>query len=542
MGGTGPMKDPMAAVLNAGAKHIDGALLGNDLQLEADVAVVGSGAGGGLAAEIFALAGLRVIIIEEGGLHTSSSFNMEERSAYPHLYQEAAGRRTMDGAISVLQGRCVGGGTTVNWTTSLRTPDNTLQHWQQAFGLKEHTSEALAPWFERVEQRLHIHPWAVPPNQNNALLAQGCEHLGWSHKVIPRNVMGCANLGYCGMGCPINAKQSMLVTTLPSAMDNGATLMSHMRVERLARERDRISTIHCRPLDRFGKARAEVSVQVRATQVVMAAGAIGTPAIIMRSSLPDPYGMVGKRTFLHPVLISGARFNEAVNGHSGAPQSVYSDQFLWPTAEEMGFKLEVPPLHPILIASKLVGFGQWHADVMADFNHLQVTLALLRDGFEEQSQGGHVVLSSDGAPRLDYPLNDYLWKSARNALLRMAELQFAAGATAVLPMHESAEMFPSWKKAQQAIKQLTMAPRQTTLTSAHVMGGCAMGNDAVSSVIDSDGRYHRLDNLWIMDGSMFPTSLGANPQLSIYAMVARNATRLAQQMTGQDHSSWPNLA
>ena len=195
-------------------------------QMTADVVIIGSGAGGGIAAELLAKAGLQVLLLEEGAYYDRDDFVMEERWAYPQLYQEAAGRKTRDQAIGILQGRTVGGSTTVNWTTSIRTPQPTLSYWQTEFGLDFSGDNTLSPYFALAEQRLNIHRWPVPPNANNAKLQHGCERLGWEYTVIDRNVNGCANLGYCGMGCPINAKQSMLVTTIPSALAKGATLIS----------------------------------------------------------------------------------------------------------------------------------------------------------------------------------------------------------------------------------------------------------------------------------------------------------------------------
>ena len=167
------MQDPIKAGLAAGWKHIDASLLARDLSVEADVVIVGSGAGGGVTADRLSDAGLHVVLVEEGPLRSSSDFRMREADAYPELYQESASRKTADKAINILQGRCVGGSTTVNWTSNFRTPAATLQWWQQAHGLKRLSVEAMAPWFMAMEQRLHVGQWPIPPNENNAALARG---------------------------------------------------------------------------------------------------------------------------------------------------------------------------------------------------------------------------------------------------------------------------------------------------------------------------------------------------------------------------------
>jgi choline dehydrogenase-like flavoprotein len=220
--------------------------LERDLDLESDVVVIGSGAGGGVSAESLAAAGLDVVIVEEGPLASSSDFRMREREAYPQLYQDSSARQTTDKSITILQGRCVGGGTTVNWTSSFRTPARTLAYWKETAGLKRTGPHDLDPWFARMEERLSIAPWGVAPNENNDVLRRGCMKLGYSHGAIARNVKGCANLGYCGMGCPLNAKQSMLVTTIPAALSRGARLLQRARVTRLLIEGDRVGCMRSR--------------------------------------------------------------------------------------------------------------------------------------------------------------------------------------------------------------------------------------------------------------------------------------------------------
>jgi choline dehydrogenase-like flavoprotein len=524
--------DPIRAGLAAGWKVTDASQLAGDLALEADVAIVGTGAGGGVTAEILAAAGLQVVLIEEGPLRSSSDFRMLEAEAYPQLYQESAARKTLDKAITILQGRSVGGSTTVNWTSSFRTPAATLAHWRSRFGLRDLTPEALAPWFERMERRLAIAPWTVPPNENNDLLRRGGDRLGIATAAIRRNVKDCLNLGYCGMGCPTNAKQSMLVTTLPAALAQGARLVCLARAERLRARRGRVESLECRALDARGVDVTGRRVTVRARHYVVAAGGIGSPALLLRSQAPDPHRMLGARTFLHPTVISAAVMPGPVRGDAGAPQTVYSDHFLEraPLDGPIGFKLEAAPVHPLLFGMTLQGLGAPHAALMRSFPDTHVLIALLRDGFHDDSAGGNVGLRDDGSPVLAYPLTPYLWDGVRRALLAMAEVQFAAGARAVLPVHERASPYSSWAAARAGIEALPFAPLLTRVVSAHVMGGCAMADAPQRGAVDSLGRHFQLENVSVHDGSVFPTSLGVNPQLSIYALAARSATALTEAL------------
>ncbi|MEH6493610.1 GMC family oxidoreductase [Halopseudomonas sp.] len=528
-----PVPDLFMQGVARGWQVIDAASLATDTTLEADVIIIGTGAGGGTSAEILAQHGLKVLLVEEGSLKTSGDFKNNEAQAYAELYQEGAARGTADGGIGILQGRTVGGTTTVNWTSSFRTPDPTLAHWASEHDVKGLDSESMAPWFAQMEERLGVAPWAVPPNANNEVIRLGCEQLNYHWKIIPRNVRGCWNLGYCGSGCPTNAKQSMLVTTIPAALERGATLVHSARAETLVFEGDRVSEVRCRAMNPTLTAATGSALRLRGKHIVLAGGAINSPALLLRSKAPDPHGRLGKRTFLHPVNMTLGRFDRDINGFYGAPQSVYSDHFQWDqgTSGPMGYKMEVPPMQPSLMSVMMGGLGQESLQRMNGLAQSNLMLALLRDGFHEQSQGGTVALRDNGDPVLDYPLNDYLWDGVRRAYLSMGEIQFAAGALSVVPTHAHGRESRSWADFRQQVTELSYRIHDVRLASAHVMGGCAMGEDPTRAVVDSRGRHHQLANLSVLDGSLFPTSIGANPQLSVYGLVAKLATGLAAELS-----------
>ncbi|MDH5434719.1 MAG: GMC family oxidoreductase, partial [Gammaproteobacteria bacterium] len=344
-------------------------------------------------------------------------------------------------------------------------------------------------------------------------------------------VNGCANLGYCGTGCPINAKQSMLVTTIPAALNHGATLMSRTRVEKILTENDKATGVEVKFIDHNGQIRNGITGTIKAKHVVMSAGAIGTPAVLLRSQIADPNSLIGKRTMIHPVNLTLGLFGEKVEGFSGAPQSIYSDEFQW-RDQSIGYKLEVPPMHPVLSSIMVNGFGEEHAKVMEQLPHINAVLALVRDGFHEESQGGSIELDKHGYPVLDYPLTPILWKTFKESFANMMELQFAAGAKQVMPMHRDAGFINSWSEAKKALETLPMKPLRAKLFTAHLMGGCAMGEDKSQSVVNSYHQHHHVEGLSVMDASVFPTSLGVNPQLSIYGLTARAATHLVESLKG----------
>jgi len=524
--------DRIAQGLESGWKVIDGATLTENHTAEADVVIVGTGAGGGTTAEILAKSGLSVILVEEGRLYYQKDFKMDELTSYANLYQEGMSRTTKDGAIAILQGRCVGGSTTVNWTSSFRTPDETLNYWSKRFGLDGVSPEAMAPWFDGRETRHSMAPWDTAPNLNNDILRQGCEKLGFSWQIIPRNVKGCWNLGYCGVGCPTNAKQGALMTTIPGALDNNASMYHGLRAERFVMNQDRIDSLEATAMASDGITPTSVTVTLKARHFVVAASAIGSPGLLLRSKLPDPYERVGKRSFIHPVNASVAQMPKLVDPFYGAPQSVYSDEFNFSSGVDgdAGYKLEVPPLHPAMSAGVVPGHGDEQAKNLAGLPWMQSVIALVRDGFHEDSPGGTVSLRDDGSPMLDYPVSDYLWKGLRRAFYTMAEIQFAAGADKVRLIHLDSDWYSTWADAKAAIDGFAMEPHRVRLFTAHQMGGCAMGSNPEESVVNGFGEHHHVSNLSVHDASIFPTSIGANPQLSVYALAARNSSRLAQRL------------
>ncbi|UZK04652.1 GMC family oxidoreductase [Venatoribacter cucullus] len=524
------IKDPIRDGIRSGWNVRASTSIADGTVLEADVIIIGTGAGGGTTAEILANAGLKVLMLEEGPLKSSDDFRMDEREAYRDLYQESAGRMSKDGAMSILQGRCVGGTTVINWTSSFRTPEPTLQHWASEFGVQGMSSAEMTPWFEKMEQRLSVAPWQIPANPNNAVLSRGATSLGIDWQTIPRNVSACWNLGYCGTGCPTNAKQSMLVTTIPAALQQGSELVYSARAERLIMEGRKVLGVDITALnDDYQPSGSRLIA--KAPHVIMACGAINGPALLLRSKAPDPHKRIGKRTFFHPTTFCFAEFDELIDPYYGAPQSIYSDHFQWPSVTgPVGYKLEVPPLQPGLTSVLLLGHGHQHFSDIQKLPNLHAMIALLRDGFHPHSEGGSIELAGDGTPIIDYVINDYLWDGVRRSWLSMAEIQFAAGAKAVRVSHVDSPWFTSWEEAKAGINALEFRSNAFTAGSAHCMGGLAMGEDQTRCLVDSNGKYHHLDNLYVFDGSVFPTSIGANPQLSIYGMACKQANKLLEKL------------
>jgi choline dehydrogenase-like flavoprotein len=505
---------------------VDGSGLPELSSIEVDYVVVGSGAGGSVAAAVLAESGAKVAVLEEGGHYTRRDFNMQESWAYPALYQDHGNRATDDLAITILQGRSVGGGTTVNWTSSFRTPEATLRLWAERHGVGGLDAGTLAPHFEAVEKRLDIgagNPDDV--NANNRKLQEGAARLGWQPELIHRSVKGCARLGTCHLGCPLDAKRSARTTYLADAVAAGAQVYADCRVKLVETDRGRVRAVTADVLDRASdRPRARLVAYAR-RGVLLAAGAINTPALLLQSEAGLDSGLVGRRTFLHPTVPLIAFYDQPIEGFYGAPQSVSVHHFA-ERGTQVGYFFETAPTQPMLSALALPGFGDTHRLMMERLPYVQATIALLIDGHHDDP-GGRVEVNRDGRSRLHYPLHASLREAAVSAIRDMARLQLAAGAREVVTLHETPIVIRSEADLAR-ISEAPFGPNQHTMFSAHQMGGAAMGEDPARSVVDSRGRHHAIENLWIVDGSIFPTSLGVNPQLSIYAHARLFATEIAK--------------
>jgi len=510
---------------------VEGQTRTEDVRWQADVCIVGSGAGGAVTAALLQQAGLKVVILEEGGYFTANRFRMLEKEAYRDLYQDGTLRSTRDGSLTVLQGKAVGGTTVVNWTTSFRTPAHVLAHWQDQYNTGGLDRSELDPHFDTIESRLNIE--RVPlaqANRNNRLLYDGCRALGIEVETIARNVAGCIHTGYCGLGCPVDAKQSMLVTYVPEAVRAGATLLSRCRVIRLAHNDGRVQEVRGELLDASGRTPIGPTVRVRAKHVVVAGGAINSPALLLRSHVPDPHDLLGRRTFFHPVVLSVGMHAEQVDAYYGAPQTVASHAFA-ERGDEIGFLLEAAPGQPGLTATALPGMGSAHEQLLKQLPHLSIHLALTADGLHADVAGATVRIDGDGQAVFQYPFRARHWRAFREAQHAMARIQLAAGAQVVYTLHDPPVRITSEADLRK-LADAPYAPGRLPIFSAHVMGGCGMSNDAKRGVVRAeDLRHHQLRNLHVIDGSVFPSGLGVNPQETIYGLAHRTASRLAAAWT-----------
>ncbi|HVO32223.1 MAG TPA: GMC family oxidoreductase N-terminal domain-containing protein, partial [bacterium] len=454
---------------------------------------------------------------------TKADFHGQEGWSYPNLYQDRGGRATEDLSISILQGRGVGGSTVVNWTTCFRTPKRVLEHWKTRWGVEGLDYDTLVPSWEKVEARLGVQEIPIDlANKNNRSLWDGATKLGWKPEALRRNVRDCRQSGQCGMGCPFDAKQAMHITYVPDALHAGAKIFANAKVERLEREGNRITAVHAIVLDPETEKPTGRTITVKAPKVILCGGAINSPRLLLRSGITE--GNVGRRTWLHPVVGVAGVFPHRVEGFYGAPQSVSCHQFA--EREEMGFFLELAPVQPMLISISARGSGEEHRRAMEKMPFTVAMISLAIDGFHDDEPGGTIGLRPSGAPKIEYALTPRFWNTARAGIKAMTQVLLAAGADEVRSLHNEAVIMKSEADLPK-LDDAPYAPNRLGVYTAHQMNGYQMGKDPATSVVRSDMRHHAVENLWIVDGSVFPTSLGVNPSLSIYGLATHAAKGIA---------------
>jgi choline dehydrogenase-like flavoprotein len=500
--------------------------LAGDLTLDADAVVVGTGAGGGMATRELARAGLKVVALEEGGWHRPSDFTQREDEMLPLLFQDAGGRMTRDLAIRVLQGRGIGGSTIHNTNLCKRTPGDILDLWRDRYGVSGAGPAEMAPAFDTVERDLSV--TEIPGelrNPNNEALRVGADKLGWRAGPLKHNRVGCQLSGFCELGCAYDAKQNVAKVLLPQAESAGATVYSDVEVVRVTHERGRATGVVAVAHDARGGPRAWV--RVRARVVVLAASAVGSAALAIKSDLPDPYRRVGRGLHLHPGAVVAGRFDRTMNSEYGIPQSYECTELL--SYEEGGDKRVwiVPAFaHPIGTASMLPGFGKEHMRAMRTYGNLAVLTAMVHDETE-----GRVTVGADGRPVIDYVMNASDRAQMGKGLVACARLLFAGGAAEVVipaipPVRLKSE------KDLAGLRTDFVRPHGLPVAAVHPMSSLRMGDDPRRAVVDSRGEHHFVKGLFVADGSLFPTSLGGPPQISIYAFALHLAKHMVERARG----------
>ena len=483
-----------------------------EVTLVADAIVVGTGAGGAVAAAILAESGLDVLMLEEGALHRTQDFSTDVLESMRALYRDA-GTSMIQGKPGIIfaEGRCVGGSTVINGAMYWRTPERILEQWEREERLPDIGPRAMEPYFALVEREANPETTRRDTfGRHNALFEEAAEKLGWHPKANLRNMRRCAGLNNCAFGCPTGAKQSTLVTYVPRALRAGARLMTDARVDRVLFDGWRATGVRGRFVGANGRPTYRFSAH--APLVVLAAGARHSIGILKRSWLRAR--MIGRNLTTHPNAKVVGVFPDRIDAWRGTHQAHQIHDFL-----EQGILIGYAMIPPGLLAASLPGLGERSAETMALYNHMFPAACLIED-----SGTGRVVLGPDREPQMFYSLNEKDTLTAHEGVAKASELMFAAGARKVLlPFDDLPEV--SSPDEVRKIRSRPPNPRGIELMTVHIMGSARMACERSRGATDPFGRVFDVPGLFVGDGSLFPSPVGVNPQETIMALVARNAHR-----------------
>jgi choline dehydrogenase-like flavoprotein len=438
---------------------------------------------------------------------------------------EAALCSSEDLGVSVLAGACVGGGTVINWCTSLRLPDVVAQQWKTASGGVDFDSD-LASHYDAVSARLGVEP-ATSHNENNAVLLRGCRAADLHAGVVPCNRSGCGEgCGYCGFGCAYEHKRSTAATYLLDAIAAKARIVAGARVERVIVENCVTRGVEATVTQESaaGGLPQLKHLRVKAPIVVVAAGSLRTPGILARSGVSSAH--LGRHLHLHPTTAAFGLFDHSVETWHGPMQSAFSDAFA-DLDDGYGAKIEAAPAHPGLMGLALPWRGRAaHAALMRDARFDAALIVLTRDR-------GEGSVSIDGRDDVAYRVAPYDAGHMLRALAGLADIFFAAGAAKVTTLHtDPLELTVERADAAgrrafgEAIARRGAGPNRLGVFSAHQMGTCRMHADAARGVVNESGAVHGVRGLFVADASVFPLASGVNPMLTIMALAHRTARRI----------------
>jgi len=506
-----------------------GAILGPDPRLDVitgidrdhiehcDVVVVGSGAGGAVVAKELAERGLSVIVLEEGAYFTKDDFTGPPLRRYQRLERNAGSTQTFSRRpIPLPIGKAVGGTTVMNSGTCWRTPEKVLNEWTSRYGLEGVDPAAMRPYFERVERIINMRP--VPRElwgRNAELTHEGVTKLGYSGGPLMRNITDCHGCGTCAMGCPSNAKQAMHISYLPLAQRAGAKIYARTRVDRVVTRRGKAIGVVATTLD--GRESKLARLTVRADVVVVACGTINTPVLLKRSGLAGSSGQLGRNLRIHPSLGVVGVFPEAVEGWKGTLQPYFVDELF----DSHDVMLETTAPVPALSAAALPGIGRAAKDMLPGIRNIASIGLYVSD----TSTGRVRVIPGLREPLITYQMNDTDLRKLLVGIRLGAEIHLAAGAMMALVGLPDLPAIGSAADLDK-ITQVNCTPADVRPTGFHPMGTARMGR-AGDGVVDSWGAHDDVHNLFVADGSVFPTCVGVNPQVSIMAFATRTAERIA---------------
>lgn len=474
--------------------------------LDYDIIIVGSGAGGGtVAKELAPLCknGVKIALLECGPHHDNRLNTQDELAMAQRYYFSGGGFQTQSQDMTLAFGKGVGGSTNVYTGVTFKLPESAIKKWQ----VEGITFDDLNPRMDKYIEENGAHFEDEDSiNKNNKLFKKGCEKLGWHVEQFAINTRNCQGLATCNLACPVNAKQGTAIVQIPKAVHQGVEVIANCRVDRIV-ENDVIAIIN-----------NQHSYRIRAKKIILCAGTMNTPAILMRSFGEKFNPVIGRYLTCHPAIIMASEHKNKVESTQGTPKNYFSEQFV----ETDRFLLESCMYFPFSFARNLVGFGAKVDEFISQYPYLQMTIALVMD---DAKYDNRVTINRYGETIAHYKIDDKIQRSFVKAIIASAKIMFNAGAKRIhAPASES---FFIYKEQIDQLDQLITSKQfklgKVAIASAHLMGGCKMGKSAKDSVTNSWGKVHGYENLYVSDGSLFPSCSEVNPYLTIMALADRVA-------------------
>ncbi len=515
LGYPGPVTEPPSPARAPKTIPVE-SLSGRSVALSADVCVVGSGAGGAVIAAELQRSGRSVVILERAAYRNEADFRQLELAGAQELFLRGGLFFSDTGSIGILAGATLGGGTVINSMVCLRPPERIRAEWAR-LGLAGLDTSEFDAHLDAVSSRINVNTEATKPNRVNEMMVEALTARGLSHQVLPRNASPDDDpqyCGYCNAGCQHGCKQSVLRTYLQDASDAGARVVVGCAVERVLVDGGRaagvVGTVR-------GADDSDVELTVTAPIVVVAAGGLESPALLLRSGIGGP--AVGKHLRLHPTYFVTGIYDEEIDPWSGQFQATVSFDFA-EAVEGSGFLVESVGLSlPFWASAMPFVDGATHKERM-----LRLRRAATWHAVSHDTGSGEVTLGPDGEPVVRWELADPLDRAvASRAHVELARLHRARGANEIVTFHWNDLGWSEGQDFDAYLGRLEAAPHGRSAYSAHQMGSCRLGTEPRTSVAGPHGELHDVAGVWVGDASALPTAPGVNPMLTIMALARRTA-------------------
>lgn len=485
----------------------------------AQVCIIGSGCGGATLGKKLSDAGIDVLIVEQGGYYPSQKMDQNELNMAGKLFGERGLGASHDGGNMLLYGNNVGGASVHYWADSYRTPAEKLELWANQYGILNHTESDLQAAFNEIEKNLHIHEATDEYfNPINQLLKKNCEKLGWHGHRVPQARKHCQKSGHCMQGCLYDAKQSQMITHIPSMLKRGGRLFADVKAIKLHKIGNEISSLDLLVMDKKTNKPSNKKITVHAQVFVVAAGGFSSSYFLMQQDFANNLPALGKHFSMNPSAMVHGLFEEDMMQWRNIPAAWGIDEFRLRRYhdgqyQEGGYLLMPNQIHPGTLAASLAPLGDELEYWMSRFPKIAGSISWIDD---IENELGEIKITANGSREVYYPYGKTTQLVLKDSIKKQAILLFEAGAKKLVVAGHIPVVLDSLDQINR-IDSMTIEAGGLFLASPHPGGGCRMGTNKENSVVDSTHKVHEIDNLYVSDSSVFPTSSSLDPSLTIMA-------------------------